>query len=418
MKDFYDLIVIGSGPSGIASAIYAAKNGLSVLLIEKDGYIGGVSTTVMAGIWCGTASGGIFGEIMETLSNPVPLNGHTVYDCEELKEFYRKKVLQAGFDVMLYTFVTEVEVEGNSIRSITACTKDGKRRYSAKLYIDATGDGDISALAGVPFYIGRESDGQMQPATLFVMLGGVDVSREDAFLWKRNKELKELMKLELQKGNIKSPAGAINIMPGKMQGTALLNMTSCISVDGTKPEDLTRAEFECRSQIPPIVRFLRENAAGYENCYISKTGSSIGIRETRHLKGRYCLEREDLQSGRVFDDWVVTGAWYPFDIHNMTGHGQDPSEPKDKVKHYTIPYRCFLPETIDNLLFTGRCISGTHLASSSFRMMPICFAMGQATGTAASISVNKGLSPADIDIKLLQRTLLSQGVEAPDVSGC
>ncbi|NLK67715.1 MAG: FAD-dependent oxidoreductase [Clostridiaceae bacterium] len=115
---------------------------------------------------------------------------------------------------------------------------------------------------------------------------------------------------------------------------------------------------------------------------------------------------------------MVTGAWYPFDIHNMTGHGQDPSEPKDKVKHYTIPYRCFLPETIDNLLFTGRCISGTHLASSSFRMMPICFAMGQATGTAASISVNKGLSPADIDIKLLQRTLLSQGVEAPDVSGC
>lgn len=413
MKDFYDLIVIGSGPSGIASAIYAAQNGISVLLVEKDAFIGGVSTTVMAGVWCGTASCGIFGEIMETLSESVPLHGHTIFDCEELKEFYRNKVRQAGFDVLLYTFVTGVEMENNRIRSITACTKDGIRRFHAKMFIDATGDGDVSAMAGVPFYKGRENDGLMQPATLFVLLGGVDVKRENAFLWKRNEELKKRMQLELQKGTIPFPAGAINIMPGKYEGTALLNMTSCISVDGTKPEDLTRAEFECRAQIPPLVRFLRENAEGYENCYVLKTGSAVGIRETRHLKGRYSLTREDLQSGKVFDDWVVTGAWYPFDIHNMSGRGQDPSQPRDQVRHYTIPYGCFLPENVENLLFTGRCISGTHLASSSFRVMPVCFAMGQATGTAAAISVKNGLNPDRIDIKLLQRTLTGQGVDEP-----
>ena len=414
--DNYDLIVAGSGPSGIASALYAAGNGIRVLLIEKEGFLGGMSTGGMAGVWCGTASSGIFKEIVQKLSVSVPLYGHKIYDCEELKEFYREKVTGIGLDILLYAFVCDVEMQENCIKGITVCTKKGMRRFSSRLFIDATGDGDISAMAGVDYHKGRESDESMQPATLFLVLGGVDAHREDVFLWKKNQDIKVKMRQAVKNGEVPLPAEAINIMPGKIEGTALINMTHCIMADGTNNEGLTKAELECRAQIPPIIRFLRQNAPGYENCYVLKTGSMIGIRETRHLHGRYCLTHDDLISGRVFDDWVVTGAWYPFDIHSLKGSGQDPSVPGFSVKPYTIPYGCFISEKVSNLLFTGRCISGTHLAHSSFRMMPVCFAMGQATGTAAALCIKNNVLPDDIDIGLLQRTLREQGVDAPDVA--
>lgn len=409
----YDLIVIGSGPSGIASALSAASNGIRVLLIEKEGFLGGISTTGMAGVWCGTASCGIFKEITEKLSETVPLDKHMIFDGEELKEFYRDKFMKSGIDILLYSFVSDIEMDGDRIQSVSVQMKGGMQKLTAKLFIDATGDGDIAAMAGVPYHKGRESDGLMQPATLFVMLGGVDESRDNVFLWKRNKEIVEKMELEVKNGHIPFPAGAVNIMPGKHKGTALLNMTSSIMVDGTKAMDLTKAEFECRAQIMPIVNFLRQNAPGYENCYVSKTSSMIGIRETRHLQGRYCITEDDLKEGRVFDDWVVTGLYYPFDIHNMSGACQDESEPKAPVRTYTIPYSCFIPQKESNLFFTGRCISGTHLAHSSFRMMPACFAMGQATGTAAAICIKNDLFPSKIDIPLLQHTLMQQGVDKP-----
>lgn len=416
MKDSYDLIVVGSGPSGIASALYAAANGIQVLLIEKEGFLGGMSTSGAGGVWCGTASSGIFKEIREKLSEPVPLYGHMIYDSEELKEYYREKVVQTGLDVLLYAFVSSIEMDGNRIKSVSVCTKDGMRSFSADIFIDATGDGDISAMAGAGYHLGREDDGKMQPATLFLVLGGVDMDRENICLWKNNQEIKAKMRHAVQKGEVPLFAEKINIMPGKNHGTVLLNMTHCTMINGTKPEDLTKAEFECRGQIPSIVRFLRQNAPGYESCYVLKTGEMIGIRETRHLHGRYCLTHEDLIDGRVFDDWVVSGAWYPFDIHNMSGSGQDSSEPPEAVKPYTIPYRSFLPESVSNLLFTGRCISGTHLAHSSFRMMPPCFAMGQATGTAAAICIKHHWLPDCIEVGLLQRTLMLQGVDAPEAS--
>ncbi len=288
------------------------------------------------------------------------------------------------------------------------------QKFKAGIIIDATGDGDVAALAGVPFYKGREKDGLMQPATVFVLLGGIDDKTEDVFLWKGNKNIISKMKQEVGNGNIPFPAGAVNIMPGKQKGTALLNMTSSINVDGTKSEDMTRAEFECREQIPPIINFLRKNAPGYEDCYVIRTSSTIGIRETRHLQGKDYITEQDLLKGRIFEDWVVTGVRYPFDIHSMSGIGQDESEPGEKVKTYTIPYGCFISEKVSNLLFTGRCISGSHMAHSSFRMMPTCFAMGQATGTAAALCVKNNLLPTNMDVGLLQNVLLQQGVDKPN----
>lgn len=176
-------------------------------------------------------------------------------------------------------------------------------------------------------------------------------------------------------------------------------MTNCIDVDGTKAEDLTRAEVVCRMQMEPIVNFLREYVGGFENCYIVSAASLIGVRETRYFIGLEQITEKDIIEARQFDDQVVHGAWFNFDVHNMSGASLDETGVQKNFKQqngYTIPYGCMVPEKIDGLLFTGRNISGTHMAHSSFRAMPVCVGIGKACGAAAAIAVKKNINLRDV----------------------
>jgi hypothetical protein len=190
-------------------------------------------------------------------------------------------------------------------------------------------------------------------------------------------------------------------------------MTNCIDVDGTNADDLTRATIVCRHQMHKIVDFLREFVPGFENCYPISSASIIGVRETRHFKGEKTLTSEDILEARVFDDWAVTRASFNFDVHNISGSGLDETGAQKKFpqkKGYTIPYGCFVPQKIDGLLLAGRNISGTHLAHSNYRVMPICANMGQSTGIAASLCVKKGIEPRQLQVKELQKRLMELGV--------
>lgn len=166
-------------------------------------------------------------------------------------------------------------------------------------------------------------------------------------------------------------------------------MTNAIDIDGTVAEDLTKATLICRRQMDDTVKYLREFVPGYENCFIVSSASLIGIRETRHFKGKYTLTEQDILDAKAFDDYVVKDAYFNFDVHNITGSGLDKTGVQKhftQKKGYTIPYRCLLPEVKENLLFCGRNISGTHVAHSNFRAMPICVGTGEAAGTAAAIA--------------------------------
>ncbi|MBQ4353569.1 MAG: FAD-dependent oxidoreductase, partial [Clostridia bacterium] len=177
------------------------------------------------------------------------------------------------------------------------------------------------------------------------------------------------------------------------------NMTNAIDVDGTNTEDLTKAALTCRKQMDSIVQYLRTYVPGYENCYVISSASLIGIRETRHFKGKYTLTGEDILRAEVFDDYVVRDAHFNFDVHNITGAGLDETGVQhhwNQPKGYTIPYRCLLPEKKENLLLCGRNISGTHIAHSNFRVMPICVGIGEAAGTAAAIASLENRSLTDI----------------------
>lgn len=169
--------------------------------------------------------------------------------------------------------------------------------------------------------------------------------------------------------------------------------------------DLTKATIGCRNQLNAIVKYLREFVPGYENCYIISSASLIGVRETRHFKGKYTITEQDISEAKEFEDYVVKDAYFNFDVHNITGAGLDKTGVQHKFKQkngYTIPYSCLLPEIKENLLLCGRNISGTHMAHSNFRAMPICVGIGEAAGTAAAIAISSKSKLSDVEPSMIR----------------
>lgn len=406
-----DVLVIGSGPSGFCAAYTAAKNGARVILVEQCGDVGGISTTGLMSHWTGTCGSPLYHEILKRSAdkNEGDLHGviTNVIDPEKLKTLYLEMLCEAGVTLMLYTFACDAIMDNNTIKGVTVVNKSGFTDIYAHTVIDATGDGDIAYKSGAEFIKGREEDGKMQPATLMFKVGGVDYSR--AVFPGSFETLVPTEKGELQalaKEILPAPAGHVLLYKTTLPGVVTCNMTNCLEIDGTNAQDLTKATVVCRNQMDHIVKFLREYVPGYENCYIISSASLMGVRETRHFKGEYTITREDILEAKVFDDYVVKDAHFNFDVHNISGAGLD----KTGVQHgftqkrgYTIPYRCLVPQKIENLLLCGRNISGTHIAHSNFRAMPICAGIGEAAGAAAAIAVQK---------KVAVRTVAAEEIRA------
>lgn len=213
----------------------------------------------------------------------------------------------------------------------------------------------------------------------------------------------------LAKTHIPYPAGHLLVYPTTLPGIVTCNMTNCTDIDGTSAEDLTKAELVCRSQMPAILAYLREFVPGFEHCYLISVGSMMGVRETRHFHGAYTLNENDILTARIFEDWVVRGAFFNFDVHNLTGSGLDKTGVQHKwsqPKGYTIPYSCLLPDGVEGLLLAGRNISGTHLAHSNYRVMPICVGVGEAAGIAAALAVQNDWDVRNVPVEMIQEKLL------------
>lgn len=422
VKAEVDVLVVGAGPAGFSAAINAARQGVKTMLIEQSGDVGGVATTGLMSHWTGNTKGGFYEELLErssdfnSKSEDLGQNGtyRQIINPERLKTVMLEMLTEAGVILQLYTFASGAIVEKDSIKGVITEGKSGREAILSKIIIDASGDGDVAHKAGAPFIKGREGDGKMQPMTLMFKVAGVDTSRavfpggfED------NIEIPKGFIQDLGKENIPYPAGHVLLYRTSLPGVVTCNMTNCIGVDGTKTEDLTHATYVCRSQIQYIIDFLRNNVPGFENCFHIASASSMGVRETRHFIGEYTLTKEDILEAKVFEDWVVTNAHFNFDVHNITGSGLDATGAQKQFKQskgYTIPYGCFVPKKIDNLLLAGRNISGTHLAHSNYRVMPICANMGQAVGIAAALCAKENILPRKLEVKKIQKILLKQGV--------
>lgn len=412
-----DVLVVGSGPAGVSAAVCAAREGVSVMLLEQTGNVGGIATEGLMSHWTGNTEGGFYDEILERSADAGRDDAQMrkVINPERLKTVLLEMLEEAGVKLLLYTFACAPVMEGNKIKGVIVENKTGRGAVLGKVVVDASGDGDIAARAGAPYYIGRETDGKMQPATIMFKVAGVDVERgvfPGGFEERLAIPAGDIQKLGEE--HLPSPAGHVLLYRSTLPGIVTCNMTNCTDIDGTKAEDLTRATVVCRKQMESIVHFLREYVPGFENCYLISSASLVGIRETRHFKGEAVITREDILEARVFDDWVVAKAHFNFDVHNMTGNGLDETGVQknfQQKKGYTIPYGCFVPLEVDNLYLAGRNISGTHMAHSNFRVMPICANMGQAVGVAAAICVKEGTTPRELSVTMVQRRLIESGVK-------
>lgn len=409
-----DVLVLGGGPAGIGAAVAAAREGASVMLAEQTGDVGGIATAGLMSHWTGDTEGGFYEEIL-IRSAELTGEGRRIINPERLKTVFLRMLTEAGVRLRLYSFASDVIMEDNTIKGVILESKSGREAVLAKIVVDATGDGDIAAKAGAPYEKGREKDGLMQPATIMFKVAGVDEERgvfpgsfEESF------KLPDGDLQTLGKQHLPAPAGHVLLYKTTLPGVVTCNMTNCTGVDGTNADDLTKAAVVCREQMDDIVNFLKRYVPGFENCYLISSASLVGIRETRHFKGEETITEQDILESKVFDNWAVTKASFNFDVHNLTGNGLDETGCQKhfpRIKGYTIPYGCFVPLKIDNLYLAGRDISGTHMAHSNYRVMPICANMGQAVGVAAAMCAASGIVPRALEVKKVQERLTELGVK-------
>ncbi len=413
LMDQADVLVIGAGPAGICAAVAAARQGSRVVLVERSGAVGGNLTlghirTCMGIVGPGTMKEEI-GELLGTGGACVPHN------VEEAKFALTDWLHKNGVIVYLQTPMAEVWTEGNRVRGVVVSTPQGLARVEAVCTVDATGDGMAAALAGAPFQVGRPKDGLMQPASLLFTIGGVEsalvCTHESDDTPVGGQSYLALCEQANREGVLPEDVTIVRLYGGERPGERMVNATQLCRVDGTKPSDIARSDWELRRQIHQVVEFLREKIPGFERCYLLDGADFPGFRETRRIEGEYILTEEDILEGKTFPDVLVHRANFCFDTHNPAGGGQaEDLETARSTRPYDIPYRCFLPLKVENLLVAGRCISGTHKAHSSYRVMNICMAMGEAAGIAAALSVRRSISPRRLDVREIQAALIAGGV--------
>ena len=419
VRGYYDVVVAGSGPAGICAAVAAAREGAKVALVERYGVVGGNLTTGYVGPILGMVGKGTMrDELVELLGVPendmIGVTGRA-HDFEMAKIRLMQFVNHPNIDVYLQTTVTDVVKEGDTLKGIIATSGEGQFALLGKVTIDATGDGLVSYLAGATTEKGRE-DGLMQPVTLEFTIDGVDESKgvicigdvDDVMLG--NERFLDYCKRLSLEGEIPERIAAVRLHPTTHSGERQVNTTQVNGVDMTRVEHIFKADLELREQILTLLDFLHKHIPGYENCRIISSGTTTGVRETRRVIGDYIITAEEMASGCRFDDVIVHRAEFIVDIHNPEGSGQA-EEHIQYCDPYDLPYRCFTPKGVENLYTAGRCISGTHRAHASYRVMSICMAMGEAVGVAAAMCSEKGCTPRALDVKELQNRLTNKGIE-------
>ncbi len=411
----YNLIVVGGGLSGVAAAVSAKREGLSVLIIEREGSLGGaLSHNAVYPFMDYTyvdekgerkmLCAGIFEEM---LKRHKALGGAETkkWQPEIFKIMLDEMVTEAGVDVLFHTAFIDVVKEDRKIKSLKVVAKNEAMEIVGDFFVDATGDGDLIYMSGCDCQLGRESDNLCQPMTTCFKLSGVDSEK-----YHQDRErLEKLYKEKQKSGEIKNPRENLLTFEGLGEGIVHFNTTRVIKHNPVDAFDLSRAEMTARSQVLEMYNFLKENSEAFKDSIIVSMASKIGVRESRKLKGEYILTAEDIKSLKMFDDSIALGN-YPIDIHSPDGSGTYLHYFKPE-EYYSVPYRSLLPKEFDNLLVAGRCLSAAHEAHSAVRIMPICTCMGEAAGTAIAVAVSTNTDCHTVSMKDVQQKLINNGAK-------
>ncbi len=436
LNSTYDVIVAGGGIAGISAAIAAARNGSSTLLIERYGFVGGMSTAGMVSpfmkYWVEHSNGkkiplvgGIFEEInlrMAAIGGMVE-NG---FSALAFKAVAAELLVSTGVDVALFTSTIGVDRNEQQITSIQIQSGNISRKIEGKIFIDTTGDAEVLYLAQAPWIKGDEKTGLLQAMTTFFRVGGINLAAacrdvkehpDQYFDWSTN---------EYHPDSIVSIAGYKDIihraherkdlpesvtyffftsLPGT--GETAFNTTNILGLDGSSSVDLTTAEIEGRRQVVRSFGIIKRECPGFELSYLIETSVQVGVRETRRAVGEYAVTGADIRGGAKFPDAIARGN-YGVDIHGQKNE-QSVMEYLKEGEYYEIPVRSLIVKNVENLLTAGRSISSTREGHAALRIQATSSATGEAAGLVASTAVKENIPVRQIPYATIQSILHERG---------
>ena len=431
-----DVLVVGGGCAGVAAGVCAARHGADTIIAEQNGYLGGTATAGMVGPFMTSydAKGetqlirGFFDEFvrrMEKIGGAVHPSraeydsaytayrtaGHrnlTAFSGEAYKRIAEDMCAESGVRLMYHLFLIGADSDGGRVTAAYFATKNGIYKISAKMFIDCSGDADLAYYSGAQTIYG-DGNGEVQAASLFFSVTGVDKEKMDKHM-RSSSSMEEKFYMneileEREKGNFPLYRAKIMLFEG-IGDEWLVNMTQLDDVNAVVPEEATAAEIEGRRQIDYVVSFLKKYAAGCENIKLARSAASLGVRESRRIEGEYTVTKEDAVESVKFEDSVFCCS-NSMDIHKK---GRVEYVVRKSDEPYFIPYRSLVAKGFENLLAAGRCISADREVMGAIRVMPPCFAMGQAAGTAAAMCAADGIGAGEIDTARLVAELKNDGV--------
>lgn len=442
MSDSWDVIVVGGGPAGCTAATAAAREGAKTLLIEATGSLGGMGTSGLVPWFCGYGDGekiiarGLAEKVLKDLQDKMPQMEKEMEEAgffdppinpEVLKLIYDEMLTGAGVEVLFNSTLAAVEMSAaGKVDTLIISNKSGLCAYTAKIYVDCTGDGDLAAWAGAEALKGDEM-GDMQPATHCFVIDNVDEELlakgpdihfwdPDSPIWKAVKSDKYPLIEELHSCMKKIAPRTFGFNTGHVFG-----------VDNTDPESTSKALLQGRQMASQYIKAFKEYHPAFAEATLAMTGSLLGVRETRRIVGEYMLTAEDYKACRTFPDEICRNA-FNLDVHgskeeNLALCSKTVDELKawnsnkicklENGSSFGVPYRCLTPKGLENVLVAGRCISSDRKTNGSIRIMPCCMNTGEAAGIAAALAANKDSNVHNVNTAQLRKQLKAHGAYLP-----
>lgn len=473
-----DVLVVGGGTAGFVAAIAAARNGANVILVEKRDHLGGTHSggmvmmirsmrhmrapksadekkVMIAGYESSFDDQQVVFSIAQEYIDRMLDSGSAwgtkgqatarqLFDPEMAKWMIERMVLEAGVDVWFYAQSTDILMSDHAVNGVVIENMQERVEVTAKVTIDATGDGEVCAAAGARFAKGDPETGYGQPMTLYFVIGGVNLDKTLAYISRNPAEFspeyvatverlrgegkpftvlpfKAKIREALANGDYPIPHGIEKVNPetltymarpmfrnGRFRYDLIShNLDMAYNVDATDRRQLTEATIAMRDVAVRMAAFYRKYVPGYEDSYLVHTAQTVGVRDSRRIVGDYTLTKDDVLSGRTFDDGI--GRYGSVvDVHDKDGKQSLMLAEVGGAGWFHVPYRVLLPAGIKNLLVAGRCISADYVAQGCTRSQAACMMTGQATGTAAALAIRAGVEPRAVDIAELQKTLVAQ----------
>jgi hypothetical protein len=437
----YDVVIVGGGPAGVTAAMASGRQGMKILILEQNGFLGGLAASGLPLLSFHTRSGkqicrGIAQEIVDRLyatggspghllcSDDAHMGSLTPIYPEEFKYLVDILMTEEKIDVLLHTKLVDAVKQDGTVEKIIVAAKEGLREITASYFIDASGDADLVAFGQGEYEVGRPQDNKMQSMTSLFNIANVDERKAleqfpkvVVYAKRPGDAKKEVLHIHGGLGRWKKEAGkeypfkdpdhglwAMVLRKGQLN----LNIVDIIEKNGLTSRGLTEAEIEGRRQIFAIYNFLKKYVSGFGSSFVNFSHCVVGVRETRRIKGLYTLTKNDVVTCKKFDDVIARSA-YSIDMHDPDGKGIKFQLQKDLDEFYDIPYRCLIPVNLNNVIVAGRSISAEHEALASCRVMVFCMAMGEAAGNAAALAVKNKIKVQDVNVKILQGLLNKTG---------